>query len=71
MAKKSTSNIDDYINDYEHAMQDYTEMGPLWAEMIFGDDFEAMKALYGRNDKSNQQYNQSSSSQNDRGGKRR
>ncbi len=46
MARKGTNNINDYISDYERAMQDYSEMGPLWAEMVFGDDFEAIKALY-------------------------
>ena len=48
MAQKGTQSMTDYLNDYERAWQDYQEMGPLWAEMVFGDDFEAMKALYGR-----------------------
>lgn len=48
MAKKGTENINDYISDYERTLNDYQNMGPLWAEMVFGDDFEAMKALYGK-----------------------
>lgn len=47
MGKKATHNMDDYINDYEQAAQDYSEMGPLWAELVFPDDFEALKAIYG------------------------
>ena len=47
MAQRGTHDISDYVNDYERTMQDYAEMGPLWAEMVFGDDFEAMKAIYG------------------------
>ncbi len=58
MARKGTNDILDYVNDYERAMQDYAEMGPLWAEMVFGDDFEAMKALYGQ-DGSQYNYNAS------------
>ncbi len=48
MTQNGTRHILDYVNDYERAMQDYQAMGPLWAEMVFGDDFEALKALYGR-----------------------
>ena len=47
MGNKATRNMDDYINDYEEAAQDYSELGPLWAELVFPDDFEALKALYG------------------------
>lgn len=49
MAQQGTRTMSDYISDYENAYQDYAEMGPLWAEMVFGDDFEAMKAIFGRN----------------------
>ena len=49
MAQQGTRTMSDYITDYENAYKDYSEMGPLWAEMVFGDDFEAMKALFGRN----------------------
>lgn len=48
MAQQGTRTMSDYISDYENAYKDYVEMGPLWAEMVFGDDFEAMKALFGR-----------------------
>ena len=48
MPQQGTRTMADYITDYEKAMQDYAEMGPLWAEMVFGDDFEAMKAIFGR-----------------------
>ncbi|MBN9387920.1 MAG: hypothetical protein J0I20_07720 [Chloroflexi bacterium] len=48
MAQQGTRTMSDYITDYENALKDYSEMGPLWAEMVFGDDFEAMKALFGR-----------------------
>ena len=48
MAQHGTRTMSDYISDYENAYQDYAEMGPLWAEMVFGDDFEAMKAIFGR-----------------------
>jgi hypothetical protein len=48
MAQQGTRTMADYITDYESALKDYAEMGPLWAEMVFGDDFEAMKALFGR-----------------------
>ena len=72
MAKKGTDDINEYINDYERTMQDYSEMGPLWAEMVFGDDFEAMQAMYGRDGKPDQnRYNQSNHDQDNRGGKRR
>ena len=71
MAKKGTNNINEYINDYERTMQDYSEMGPLWAEMVFGDDFEAMKAMYGQNSKQDNHYNQPNHDQDSRGGKRR
>jgi hypothetical protein len=40
--------MDDFITDYENASRDYSELGPMWAEMVFPDDFEALKALYGR-----------------------
>jgi hypothetical protein len=60
MAQRGTHDISDYVNDYERTMQDYAEMGPLWAEMVFGDDFEAMKAIYGgrggNSDYARQQY---------------
>jgi hypothetical protein len=51
-----------YSNDhnYQQAAKDYAEMGPLWAEMVFPDDFEAMKALYGHRysqSSNNDQYN--------------
>jgi hypothetical protein len=48
MAQQGTRTMSAYITDYENALKDYAEMGPLWAEMVFGDDFEAMKALFGR-----------------------
>ncbi len=48
MAQQGTRTMSDYISDYEKAYQDYAEMGPLWAEMVFGDDFEAIKAIFGR-----------------------
>ncbi len=69
MAKKGTNDINDYVNDYEEAWDDYQQMGPLWAEMVFGDDFEAMKAIYGRNNQDDQ--HQSDNDRNDRGRKRR
>jgi hypothetical protein len=53
MAQRQTRTFDDYINDYENTSRDYQEMGPLWAEMVFGDDFEAMRALYGGRDSQN------------------
>lgn len=45
----ANTNYEVYHNDnnYQQAAKDYAEMGPLWAEMVFPDDFEAMKALYG------------------------
>ena len=49
MAQRETRDINDFIDDYEETSRDYSEMGPLWAEMVFPDDFEALKALYGRN----------------------
>lgn len=49
MAQRETRNITDFIDDYEEAARDYSEMGPMWAEMVFPDDGEALKALYGRN----------------------
>ncbi|HEX2909811.1 MAG TPA: hypothetical protein VH186_03315 [Chloroflexia bacterium] len=57
MKQRGTSDMNDYIEDYEQAMNDYNNMGPLWAEMVFGDDFEAMKALYGNNAKGNRNNN--------------
>jgi|SwirhisoilCB2_FD_contig_81_3474753_length_331_multi_4_in_0_out_0_1 hypothetical protein len=51
MAQQGTRTMSDYISDYENAYQDYAEMGPLWAEMVFGDDFEAMKAIFGRSNR--------------------
>lgn len=52
MAQQGTRTMSDYISDYENAYKDYQDMGPLWAEMVFGDDFEAMKALFGRSSRS-------------------
>ena len=71
MAQKGTRSMSDYINDYENAYQDYAEMGPLWAEMVFGDDFEAMKAVYGRGGKPDSRSNQASFKQDSRAAKRR
>ena len=51
MARERTTNMNDYIDDYEAAARDYAEMGPLWAEMVFPDDFETLKAIYGSADK--------------------
>jgi hypothetical protein len=42
--------MNDYLDDYESSAKDYHEMGPMWAEMVFPDDFEALKALYGGRD---------------------
>ncbi len=47
MAYRPTRDINDYLDDFESASRDYAEMGPLWAELIFPDDFEAMKAVFG------------------------
>ncbi|MEI6043251.1 MAG: hypothetical protein WCS37_02550 [Chloroflexota bacterium] len=47
MAWKRTEDIGEYISDYENAAKDYSEMGPLWADIVFPDDFEALRALYG------------------------
>ena len=48
-----------YDHNYLQAEKDYSEMGPLWAEIVFPDDFEALKVLYGRRagqSASNEQY---------------
>ncbi|MEI7554599.1 hypothetical protein [Candidatus Chlorohelix sp.] len=50
MARGRTNNINDYIDDYEAASRDYAEMGPLWAEMYFPDDFETLKVIMGGRD---------------------
>ncbi len=71
MAQKNTEHISDYVNDYEQAWQDYSEMGPLWAEMVFGDDFEALKAIYGGRDQHDNQGKQSGKNQDNRGGNKR
>jgi len=52
MAHERTYSMNDYIDDYENASQDYANMGPLWAEMVFPDDFEALQAIYGGREKS-------------------
>lgn len=72
MAQKQTRNFDDYISDYENTSRDYQEMGPLWAEMVFGDDFEAMRALYGGRDSQQNSNNYNTNSDDDsRRGRRR
>jgi hypothetical protein len=72
MAHKGTNDINDYVNDYEQAMQDYENMGPLWAEMVFGDDFEAMQAMYGGRGNNNDHNNhQQDNDRDNRRGKRR
>ena len=72
MAQRGTNDISDYVNDYENTMQDYAEMGPLWAEMVFGDDFEAMKAMYGgRGGNSDYAHQQYQNDQDSRSSKRR
>jgi hypothetical protein len=52
--------MNDYIDAYEAASEDYSNFGPLWAEMVFPDDFEALQALYGgrdvRKDSNNRNY---------------
>ncbi len=48
MAHRRTEDMDDFLDDYEEAARDYSQLGPMWAEMVFPDDFEALKALYGR-----------------------
>ncbi len=68
MGKKATHNMDDYINDYEQAAQDYSELGPLWAELVFPDDFEALKALYGNKSSGRDDYD---NDRNDNSGKGR
>jgi hypothetical protein len=70
MAQMGTLSMSDYINDYEKAYQDYAEMGPLWAEMVFGDDFEAIKAVYGRRGKQDSRGNSVSYKQDSRAAKR-
>lgn len=72
MTQKGTSNINDYVDDYEQAWQDYQNMGPLWADMVFGDDFEALKAIYGeRGNQETSKRNQPNRDQNNRSSKRR
>lgn len=71
MAQRPTRTFDDYITDYENALQDYQEMGPLWAEMVFGDDFEAMRALYGGRDGQGNGARPARSDRDNRGGKQR
>lgn len=71
MAQRPTRNFDDYITDYETAHQDYQEMGPLWAEMVFGDDFEALRALYGGRDGKSTTVSQANNDRDNRSGKRR
>lgn len=60
--------MDDYLDDFEDAAKDYAELGPLWAELVFPDDFEALKALYGgnQNDYNSDQDNDRDSQQNKR-----
>lgn len=48
MGQRNTRDMEDYMDDFESAAQDYAEFGPLWAELVFPDDFEALKALYGK-----------------------
>lgn len=62
--------MEDYVNDYEQAWEDYQEMGPLWADMVFGDDFEAMQAMYGGNENDAKKNGKNSKNQN-QSGKRR
>lgn len=47
MGHRNTRDMEDYIDDFEEAARDYAELGPMWAELVFPDDFEALKALYG------------------------
>jgi hypothetical protein len=39
--------MNDFLDDFEAAAEDYNNMGPLWAEMVFPDDFEALQAICG------------------------
>ncbi|MEI6044614.1 MAG: hypothetical protein WCS37_09690 [Chloroflexota bacterium] len=52
MGQRNTRHIGDYLDDFEQAAKDYAELGPLWAELVFPDDFEALKALYGGSESS-------------------
>jgi hypothetical protein len=56
---KNNNETYNYDHNYQQAEEDYSEMGPLWAEIVFPDDFEALKVLYGRRsgqDTPNEQY---------------
>jgi len=68
MGHRNTRDMDDYLDDFEAAAKDYAELGPLWAELVFPDDFEALKALYGKN--SDDEDNHQQDDQNSRSGKR-
>ncbi|MEI6043252.1 MAG: hypothetical protein WCS37_02555 [Chloroflexota bacterium] len=47
MGRKRQESAAERINTYEGADQDYGDLGPLWGDMAFPDDFEALRALYG------------------------
>jgi len=49
MARNGTQDINDYLDDFENAAEDYARMGPMWAELVFPDDDDALRALYGGN----------------------
>lgn len=67
MSRNGTHDMNDYLDDYENASKDYSEMGPMWAEMVFPDDFEALRALYGGRNSQDDDYSYNSrNDQNDR-----
>ncbi len=67
MGYKGTNDINDYLDDYEQSAQDYAEMGPMWAELVFPDDFDALRALCGgRNDNDDNRNNSNDDRDNSR-----
>jgi hypothetical protein len=48
--------MEDYLDDFEEAAKDYAELGPMWAELVFPDDDDALRAIYGGRDTENNAY---------------
>jgi hypothetical protein len=56
MGRNGTRDMNDYLDDYENAAKDYSEMGPMWAELVFPDDDDALRAIYGGRDNQTSSY---------------